>query len=107
MNPVRFIMEFLPILVVLGGGVALLVATARADNEERAKRERVWTLEISPRGVCRLLGWVLTIGAVWRTVGYLADRRPLEFMVGAGVLLAVAKGVGLLKRWIAPEGAGR
>ncbi len=92
-----FALAFLPILSIFGVGVALLLATVVSGNDERAKRERVWTLEVSPRGLCRLLGWVLTIAPVWRAVGYLADRRPVEFLVAAVLLMLIAKGVAMLK----------
>lgn len=98
---VAFCLEFLPVLSAFGVGVALLLATVVPGNDERAKRERVWTLEVSPRGLCRLLGWVLTIAPVWRTVGYLADRQPVEFLVAAAALLLVAKGVSIVKRRLA------
>ncbi len=93
----EFVLGFLPALSIFSVGVALLLATVMPGNDERAKRERVWALEVSPRGLCRLLGWVLTIAPVWRTVGYLADRQPVEFLVAAVLLLLMAKGVAMLK----------
>jgi hypothetical protein len=94
--------EFWLVVVGFTVGGGLLAWTARPGNDERARRERVWTLEASPRGLARLVGWVLTIDAVWRVVGYLADRRPVEFLVAAAVLLLAAKGIGRLKQMTAP-----
>ena len=98
-----FVLGFLPVLSFFGVGVALLAATARPGNEAQAKRERVWTLEVSPRGLCRLLGWALTVVPVWWTVGCLARRQPAEFLVGAAALLLAAKGIGWVKRRITSQ----
>lgn len=92
-----FLVSCGPVAACFAVGVGLLVWTARPGNEERARRERVWTLEVSPRGVVRLVGWMLTIGAVWLVVGYLADRRPVEFLVAATALLLVAKVIGVIR----------
>ncbi len=93
-----FLARFWPVGVCFAVGVGLLAWTAKPGNEERAKRERVWTLEASPRGLRRLLGWALTVGAVWQVVGYLADRRPWEFLIASAILLIVAKGIGVIRQ---------